>query len=96
MGTGHVQRDKIPEIIKEFDAFKERIFRIMGGDDTLFDHFQRAKKRMEELADPGYTGLGPDGRSPVRHCTGHIEAGYGTDESSPGLSVDGVSETFKP
>jgi hypothetical protein len=25
-----------------------------------------------------------------------LEGGYGTDESSPGLSVDGVSETFKP
>jgi hypothetical protein len=39
----------------------------MGGDDTLFDHFIRARNRMEELADPSYTGWGPDGRSPVGH-----------------------------
>jgi hypothetical protein len=65
MGTGKVQTDKIPEIIKEFDAFKKRIFPIMGGDDTLFDHFIGARDRMEELADPSYTGWGPDGRSPV-------------------------------
>jgi hypothetical protein len=58
MGTGKVQTDKIPEIIKEFDAFKKRIFPIMGGDDTLFDHFIRASNRMEQLADPSYTGWG--------------------------------------
>jgi hypothetical protein len=65
MGTGKVQRDKIPEIIEELDVFTGRIFPIMGGDDTLFDHFDRARKRMELLADPRYTGWGPDGRSSV-------------------------------
>jgi hypothetical protein len=69
MGTGKVQTNKIPEIIEEFDAFKSRIWPIMCGDDTLFDHFIRARRRMEQLADPGYTGWGPDGRSPVGYCT---------------------------
>jgi hypothetical protein len=68
MGTGKVQRDKIPEIIKEFDAFERRIWPIMGGDDALFDYFIRARRRMEQLADPSYTGWGPDGRSPVGYC----------------------------
>ncbi|MDR1459551.1 MAG: hypothetical protein LBI60_04995 [Bacteroidales bacterium] len=63
MGTGKLQREKIPEVIKEFDAFEKRIWPIMGGDDALFDHFIRARNRMEELADPAYTGWGPDGRS---------------------------------
>jgi hypothetical protein len=65
MGTGKVQTDKIPEIIKEFDAFESRIWPIMGGDDALFDHFIRARNRMEQLADPSYPGWGPDGRSPA-------------------------------
>jgi hypothetical protein len=65
MGTGKLQRDKMPEAIKEFDLFKERVWRIMGGDDTLFDHFIRARDRMALLADPGYTGWGPDGHSPI-------------------------------
>jgi hypothetical protein len=67
MGTGKVQMDKIPGIIEQFDAFIGRIFHIMGGDDALFDHFDRARKRMELLADPSYTGWGPDGYSPVGH-----------------------------
>jgi hypothetical protein len=69
MGTGKVQTDKIPEIIKEFDTFEKRIWPIMGGDDTLFDHFIRARDRMEELAAPSDTGWGPDGRSPVGGLT---------------------------
>jgi hypothetical protein len=55
---GKVQIDKIPEIIKEFDAFKRRIWPIMGGGDTLFDHFFRARDRMEELAGPQLYRLG--------------------------------------
>jgi hypothetical protein len=64
MGTGKLQREKIPGVIKELDAFEKRIWSIMGGDDALFDRFISVRKRMEELADPQYTGWGPDGRSP--------------------------------
>jgi hypothetical protein len=68
MGTGKLQREKIPEVVKELEDFQKRIWSIMGGDDSLFDHFDRARKRMEQLADPGYTGLGPDGRSRPDDC----------------------------
>jgi hypothetical protein len=87
MGTGKVQTDKIPEIIEEFDAFKRRIWPIMGGDDTLFDHFIRARKRMEQLAD---LGIPAGGRMAVprlgiaRNNTALAKAfaaGYGMDES---------------
>lgn len=68
MGTGKLQREKIPEVINELDAFTRRIWPVMGGDDSLFDHFIGARNRMEELADPAYTGWGPDGRSRPEDC----------------------------
>lgn len=68
MGTGKLQIEKIPEVIKELNDFQKRIWSIMGGDDALFDHFDWARKRMEELADPRYTGWGPDGRSRPEDC----------------------------
>jgi hypothetical protein len=52
MGTGMVQIEKIPEVINELDAFVKRIFPLMGGDDSLFDSFIEARKRMEALYDP--------------------------------------------
>jgi hypothetical protein len=64
MGTGKLQREKMPEVIKELDAFEKRILPIIGRDDKVLDHFDWARKRMMQLADPEYTGWGPDGRSP--------------------------------
>ena len=49
MGTWARQKDKIPEVIQELEDFKKRIFNIVG-DDYLFDRFDEAIKRLEELA----------------------------------------------
>jgi hypothetical protein len=55
MGTWAVQRDKIPELISELDAFLKRAYNI-AGDDLFFDRIGSAKKRLEEMASREWRG----------------------------------------
>ena len=52
MGTWAIQEDKIPAVIREIKDLKKRVYSI-AGDDSLFDHLQRAINRLEELSKAG-------------------------------------------
>jgi hypothetical protein len=49
MGTWAVQRDKIPGLIEELDAFLKKAYGI-AGDDQFFDDIGSAQERLKEMA----------------------------------------------
>ena len=93
MGTWAIQEDKIPAVIQEIKDFKKRVYSI-AGDDSLFDHLQRAINRLEELAKAREVeGKDKESADRLAEATGQ---GYGTDggmeNAEKWAKLDGVRE----
>jgi hypothetical protein len=64
---------------------------------TGFINLQIAPAKWLEQTDfMSFPQISPDFLANCREYQKALEAGHGIDKSSPGLSMDGVSESFKP